>query len=72
MLRPGFEPESLPREGKMIGRTTLTEHDEDADGWSIRARYGLDGVRTRDLPVKSRMLYQLSYEPISTGNNPSI
>ncbi len=25
MLRPGFEPESSPREGEMIGRTTLPE-----------------------------------------------
>ena len=25
MLRQGFEPWSLPREGNMIGRTTLTE-----------------------------------------------
>ena len=27
MLRPGFEPESLAREAKMIGRTTLPEQD---------------------------------------------
>lgn len=26
MLPPGFEPESSPREGEMIGRTTLQEH----------------------------------------------
>ena len=26
MLPPGFEPESKPREGLMIGRTTLWEH----------------------------------------------
>ena len=30
-----------------------------------------DGFRTRDLPVKSRMLYQLSYEPIRTPRTPS-
>ncbi len=28
VLRPGFEPESLARKARMIGRTTLPEHNE--------------------------------------------
>ena len=38
MLRPGFEPESLAREAKMIGRTTLPEHAK-SHGISLRKKY---------------------------------
>lgn len=38
MLRPGFEPESLAREAKMIGRTTLPEHDLHVE-FSLRKKY---------------------------------
>jgi hypothetical protein len=33
------------------------------NGWPRGSRGGLAGIRTRDLQIKSPLLYRLSYEP---------